>query len=179
MLPLRPGDECQRMARSPHRARLTQMKDTEFLRRALERRQQGSLWGQTRFFTPRLLATIFGDGRKLVWFSSINVRPAYWIVRIDSGWKTSNTDASSAPGPAQWHDPVCDAIEEEFGRGEKDDGELYSSARFPQACRLGDGTFWGDLDPSVLVRPPGCERRWVSNAEWARSRKVGKVTEGR
>lgn len=117
---------------------------TDELRTKIERRHAARLWGQKHFVTPRLVTQVFGDGKKIIWLSGINTRPAYWVVRIDSKWSTSNWDSS--PNPSDWLEDVYQAIEEEFGTGEKEDGSLYANAHFPQACDLGSGTSWGDYE---------------------------------
>lgn len=117
------------------------MTSTKRLRERIERRRATSLWGQKRFVTPRLLDRVFGDGKQLIWLSGINTRPAYWVVRIDSKWSISNWNPS--PNPSDWLEDVYQAIEEEFGTGEKEDASLYANAKFPQACDLGAGTSWG------------------------------------
>ncbi len=115
------------------------------LRSRIERRRAARLWGQKHFITPRLLTMIFGDGKKVIWLSSINVRPAYWVVRIDSSWCIENCwhPKDELKEPSEWLENVYQAIEEEFGTGEKEDGSLYATAKFPQACDLGCGTSWG------------------------------------
>jgi hypothetical protein len=125
------------------------MTSTNQLRGRIERRQAAHLWGQKRFITPRLLDHVFGDGKKMIWLSGINTRPAYWVVRIDSSWCLDNCehDDGKLKHPREWLEDVYQAIEEEFGTGEKDDGSLYANARFPQACDLGSGTSWGQYEP--------------------------------
>jgi len=126
------------------------MKSTEEtrLRAKIERKQGARLWGQRRFITPRLLTKVFGDGKKAIWLSSINIRPAYWVVRIDSSWCIENCwhPKKDVKEPRDWLEDVYQAIEEEFGTGEKADGSLYAHARFPQACDLGSGTSWGEYE---------------------------------
>lgn len=114
------------------------------LRQRIERRHATSLWGQKRFVTPRLVTPVFGDGKQMIWLTDLNVRPAYWVVRIDSKWSINNWDPS--PNPSDWLENIYQAIEEEFGTGEKEDGSLYANARFPQACDLGGGTVWGQYE---------------------------------
>lgn len=121
------------------------MMPTSLLRGKIERRHATSLWGQKRFVTPRLLDRVFGDGKKLIWLSGISTRPAYWVVRIDSSWCIENCfhPKEGMKEPRDWVEDVYQAIEEEFGTGEKEDGSLYANAKFPKACDLGSGTSWG------------------------------------
>lgn len=85
------------------------------------------------------------------------MRPAYWVVRIDSKWNTNNHDPN--PNPSDWLEDVYEAIEEEFGTGEKEDGSLYADAKFPQACNLGDGSSWAEFSDEATKRLLGgqCE----------------------
>src|SRR6478609_3747194 len=72
------------------------------------RKQRAYLWGNYEVFSPVVLSKIYGDGKQIIWIASIDQRPKFWIVRIDS--KQS----------LDWPDFDCeiyvDAIEEEFGR---------------------------------------------------------------
>jgi len=94
------GESCLRPAKvghmrraaPAHRNRLALARETVRLRLIIERRQAGYLWGQKHFFTPRLLGPVFGDGKQLIRMTSINTRPAFWVVRIDSSWNLGNTD---------------------------------------------------------------------------------------
>jgi len=74
-------------------------------------------------FVPRVLSAIYGDGRSLWRFSTINDRPAYWIIRGDSGWQAQEsgwqTQGSGVPGGApdfgDFTDEILTSLEEEFG----------------------------------------------------------------
>lgn len=70
-------------------------------------------------FTPAVLEQTFGDGRALFALTTINNRPAFWIVRGDSTWSTGDDYLApdNAPCFGDWEhlDPVMSAIEEEFG----------------------------------------------------------------
>jgi len=155
LLPVKPG-QYRHYARKPHQARIRLAAELLKMRNTIERRQSGYLWGQKHFFTPRVLGTVFGDGLKVLYLSSINIRPAYWVVRIDSKWSTSNWEKDDGlKPPGDWLEDVYQAIEHQFGTGEKEDGALYANARFPQACRLGDGTSWSEADPEEFHKLVG------------------------
>lgn len=155
LLPPRPG-QYRQYARKPHRERLRLAAEILKMKKKIERRTVGSLWGQKRIFTPRVLGTVFGDGGKILYLSSINVRPAYWVVRIDSKWSTSNWEKNEGLMlPCDWLEDVYQAIEHQFGTGEKEDGSLYARARFPEACGLGDGTSWSEADPEEIHKLVG------------------------
>jgi hypothetical protein len=155
LLPMKPG-KIRQYAKVVHRERIRLAGVMERLRKRIEHRRMGRLWGQKHFFTPRVLGTVFGDGGKILYLSSINVRPAYWVVRIDSGWSTNNWEMDARLKlPSDWLDDVYQAIEYEFGTGEKEDGSLYADARYPQACALGDGTSWSEAQPEEFVKLVG------------------------
>ncbi len=130
-----------------HRERFSRAKEMERLRKMIERRQVAWLWGQKRFVTPRLLSRVFGDGKQTIWLSGINTRPAYWVIRVDSTWTLDNLNGGNLRDHLE---EIYQAIEEEFGTGEKEDGSLYYDAHFPQACDLGMGCSWGDYDLTKL-----------------------------
>lgn len=92
------------------------------------RRQRAYLWGKYQVFTPVLVSEIFGDGLQFIYFSTIDNRPKYWIVRIDSKTDIEND--------FDW-EPILFAIESEFGRWQDDDHLKYP------AIKLTMGTFWG------------------------------------
>ena len=49
--------------------------------KAIERRERAYLWtpADTISFIPRVLPTVYGDGRALFALATINQRPAYWV----------------------------------------------------------------------------------------------------
>ena len=126
-----------------HQVRIARAKETARLKRIIEKRQAGYLWGQKHFFTPRLLGPVFGDGGQLIAIAGINGRPAYWVARIDASWNLSNH--GDPPLLLDNLEDIYQAIETEFGTGEKDDGSLYLGAKFPQACDLGMGSSWSEF----------------------------------
>lgn len=76
-----------------------------------------SLWtgGTDTTFTPAVVARSFGDGRALFKFTTIQNRPAYWLVRGCTSW-TEGHDAPEGRIPfADSADEVVEAIEDEFG----------------------------------------------------------------
>lgn len=117
-------------------------------------------------FTPHVLNEIFGDGRALFAFGTLNSRPAYWIVRADSSW-TSDSDYGEEPPEdainfADKSEEILCALEEEFGRASCGCEYEYNSAGRPydpETGRLlsrseieypvvntGGGWHWGRLD---------------------------------
>ena len=142
------GDRMRRVT-PVHKMRVERARATTLLRLTIERRQAGYLWGQRHFFTPRLLDEVFGDGGKLIWISGINTRPAFWVVRVDSSWSLDN--CGKPPVLADHLESIYQAIEGEYGTGEKEDGSLYAKAQFPEACDLGSGCEWGDLSQNTSM----------------------------
>lgn len=67
-------------------------------------------------FTPAVLTQTFGDGRALFGLTTINNRPAYWIIRGCSTWDVAEGAApDDAPEFIEFVDDIVWAIEEEFG----------------------------------------------------------------
>lgn len=98
----------------------TQDPTHEKLRRAVEIQQNRYLWtpADAITFTPRLLPVYFGDGRALFRITTINQRPAYWVVRACSTWGSgSDRETSSGPDFIEMTDEILFALEDAFGRG--------------------------------------------------------------
>lgn len=96
------------------------------LRGAMCRRTKRHLWvpEDAVTFKPALSDRIFGDGRALIGLSTLNQRPKFYILRVDSQWEIH----SDPRGPddatefTDYVDAICFALEDEFGRGRYDDG---------------------------------------------------------
>jgi hypothetical protein len=90
------------------------------LKRAIEKREKSYLWvpEHSITFVPRVLPTIYGDGRALFAIATINQRPAYWVIRTCSTWG-SGMDRGDSSGPdfAEMTDQVMTDLEDAFGRG--------------------------------------------------------------
>lgn len=166
-----PGDLCvvskvegrvTRQLYVPHNGRIDRAREMEALRATVERRQAASLWGKKHFVTPRLCFTVFGDGRKLIFLTPMSTRPNWYVIRIDSKWSLDNheSDDELLP-PRDWTDDVIDALEEQFGTGEKlnGNGETYRDAWFPQVLHIDMGFSWGEE-----VWPKGLEPKPVEAA---------------
>lgn len=72
------------------------------------RRQRAYLWGEYCVFKPVLLSRIFGDGLQFIYFGSIDQRPKWWLVRVDS--------KANLEGDVFDYEEILSAIEDEFGR---------------------------------------------------------------
>lgn len=60
--------------------------DEATLRGLIERRHRERFWGQMYMVSPVFIREVFGDGKVLVWFESMDSRPNYYVLRGDSGW---------------------------------------------------------------------------------------------
>lgn len=96
------------------------------LRLAVCKRTRRYLWTPDHMvtFVPALSRRLYGDGKALLGLTTINSRPRFYILRIDSRWAIDMDP--SAPDIAE---PLVDridafafALEEEFGGGRFDDG---------------------------------------------------------
>lgn len=73
-----------------------------------QKETEATLWGMTVKFKPHLLEKVFGDGMKLIYFGTLDNRPYWWLVRVDShaddnGWEDFNEEE------------IYEAIEDECG----------------------------------------------------------------
>lgn len=91
------------------------------------KKQRAYLWGNYEVFTPVVLSKIFGDGKQIISISSIDQRPKFWIVRIDS-------NQSFEPDEFDIEE-IVSAIEEEFGR--VPDTGYMTFAEFREAKKSG------------------------------------------
>ena len=96
------------------------------LRKKIEKRTKGYLWTPSDeiSFIPPLVPTIFGDGRALFKVTTINQRPAYWVIRGCSTWKCGDDleiwfdqEPLSGPDFADLSDEILNEIESQYGRG--------------------------------------------------------------
>jgi hypothetical protein len=73
-----------------------------------------SLWGKVYpEYSPYLCETKLGDGLQLIYFGTIDQRPYYWLVLIDS-----KTDLNASDFDIE---QIVDLVEEECGRNSQDD----------------------------------------------------------
>ena len=68
----------------------------EQIEKILEKEQQEvtpTLWGdEYPSFKPYLLEEIYGDGMCLIYFGTLDDRPYWWLVRVDSAYLTNNVE---------------------------------------------------------------------------------------
>lgn len=76
----------------------------------------GTLWveGDSGPMTPYVCEASLGDGLHLLTVSTINQRPNYHVVRVDSRWNESNWHDGETVG--DHIDEILDAIADECGR---------------------------------------------------------------
>lgn len=104
---------CEKIKRRPADGDATHAK----LKAAVEKKRTMYLWvpGDSRPFKPALLPVIYGDGRALFRITTINQRPAYWVIRACSTWRGTNMDPS--PNFGNFTDEILTDLEEAFGQG--------------------------------------------------------------
>jgi hypothetical protein len=90
----------------------------QMLKDAIETPFLGSLWveGDSGMMTPHVCEAVLGDGLQLLTVSTINQRPNYWVMRVDSRWEQSNFYTGGEDTIGEHIDEVLDAIENECGR---------------------------------------------------------------
>lgn len=71
-------------------------------------KRKTTFWGQKCEIEPQICETILGDGLQLAYLGTIDQRPNYWLIRIDS-----QTDLSSDEFDFE---EILEPIEEFFGR---------------------------------------------------------------
>lgn len=145
------------------------------LGRAVEKRQRSYLWtpADAINFVPRLLPTIYGDGRALFTIATINQRPAYWIIRACSTWGSgSDREDSSGPDFAEMTDDILTALEDAFGNGRC--GYSGNSLFWPKKERLQHCKCEECADRHVAKWPEvdGCGGCSWSRIDWPRGFKT-------
>lgn len=73
------------------------------------RRRKVKMWGEYSFIQPVLHPKKFGDGLQLAYMGTIDQRPHYWLIRVDS-----RLDLSADGFDYEKH--LLEPLEDEFGR---------------------------------------------------------------
>lgn len=133
----------------------------EMLKQVFERPFLGTLWteGDSGILTPYVCECSFGDGLKLIKIFTINQRPNYHVVRVDSGWAESSW--SDGETISEHIDDILAAIEEECGRAGDCLDEPCEGCG-DTACKCGDDYSADEAFPALDDRN-GCswsEVRW-------------------
>jgi len=74
------------------------------------RERETTHWGQKSTIKPVIHSEIFGDGLQLCYLGTIDQRPNYWLIRIDSNIDVEAEDFD-------YEEILLNPLEEEFGRG--------------------------------------------------------------
>lgn len=133
------------------------------LRLAICKRTRRHLWtpSDAITFVPALSNRLYGDGRALVGLTTINSRPRFYVLRIDSTWAI-DSDPNAPDGAEMFTcriDAISFALEEEFGCGRYEgDGEYNEKSRERDRRRKWPayddetGHFWWRMDWPKLER---------------------------
>lgn len=139
------------------------------LKTLIEVPTEAYLWtpSNTITFTPPLSSTIYGDGRALFSITTINDRPAWWVVRGDSGWQCSEGRAPrDAPDFGDFAEDIVVNLEDEFGGSRC--GYSGNSLRWPAAERIENCQCDDCSDPEYVARFPGIDTD--GGCSWGRVR---------
>ena len=68
-------------------------------------------WGENCHVSPAFVQDDFGDGLQLIWLSSIDNRPQFYVLRIDSHWGVDSDDFDL--------EYMLTLIEEEYGDADR------------------------------------------------------------
>ena len=90
--------------------------------------QNGTMWGVPYCFSPVIAETIVGDGKQLVYFGTMDQRPYYWLLRIDSKTDIESNDFDI--------ESLLEPLEEEFGN--YPDGGFLDEEEFHELKRSGE-----------------------------------------
>jgi hypothetical protein len=116
------------------------------LRELVEVERDAELWGQRYRVTPRLVEEPIGDGSQLIWFETMDSRPNFWVLRVDSLWDLNNVAAEQL-------EEIFEAIEDEYGscicdeEPDEEDGptpEEIAACAFPAFHDSTGGCRWGE-----------------------------------
>lgn len=136
------------------------------LRKVVCKRTRRYLWTPAHMvtFVPALSNRLYGDGKALLGLTTINSRPRFYILRIDSKWSVE-MDPAAPDGAEQLTDRIdafAFALEEEFGRGRFDDDEPETEFQRVQRRKWPayddeSGCSWWRMDwpllPGVKLKP--------------------------
>lgn len=109
---------------------MSDMRLHKILKERVERRHKVHFWGCDYFVRPRLVDEIFGDGQQLMKLFPLDTRPNYYVVRIGTGWIDSCDRGSDEF--LDRLDEICEAIDDQFGIAEGEDGGYRDDSRFPE-----------------------------------------------
>ncbi len=103
----------------------------ELIKRETETHET-TFWGRKITVTPALVDEVHGDGLQVVWLSSIDTRPHYYVLRIDSSIAVDDDESLSDEDKAEYRcvwEMLLRLIEEQYDNidryAEGDDGKYY------------------------------------------------------
>jgi hypothetical protein len=112
--------------------------NTKELRALVEVPETIEFWGQEHTVIPRLIETVFGDGKLLLIIQPMNTRPNYFVVRVDSSPDLDVFDVI---------DDISDAAEDEYGYYE--DAELSDDEKVFPIVDWTVGCSWSERFPET------------------------------
>lgn len=131
--------------------------------RSVSGRQDVTLWGQPHRVKPALAHAVLGDGRTLLGFQTLNYRPNYYLIRVDSRAAAADPDARRD----DFVEEVIDALADEFSTIEREyehlreDGWTDAEIDSPKGWRLTDFPvlsldcgycWWTEIEPAAPER---------------------------
>lgn len=94
-----------------------------------------TLWGEDyKSFKPYLLEKVYGDGMCLLYFGTLDDRPYWWLVRVDSRYLTDNANYMESfidEYGNSFEEAIHCQIEEECGCNDEDDEDYDEDNRLP------------------------------------------------
>ena len=113
-------------------------------------------------FVPALCSTVWGDGLGLLGVSTINDRPAYWIVRVGHGWRINTGSSNGGIDSIELLEDILQELDYEFGCGRPDydheDPDMRDSGLPYPAIDDSDGYHWFRLKWPEGVARKGAAR---------------------
>ena len=101
------------------------------------RERKAQLWGDFITIKPVILENNIGDGKQLIYIGTIDQRPNYWLLKIDS-----KTDVSSDTFNIEEY---LELLEEEFGKADENDETIFDAIDKVYPAVLWSGGHWGSL----------------------------------
>lgn len=97
-----------------------------------------NLWGSEITFKPKLLEKKYGDGLQLIYIGLLNIRPLYWLIKIDS-----SCDIEDDEFQENILEEIIEDLEEEFVFYDDENEDKFDSyASYPYVYAEG-GYHWG------------------------------------
>ena len=101
------------------------------------RKRSAQLWGDYTTIKPVISEKIVGDGKQLIYIGTIDQRPNYWLLRIDS-----KTDLESDDFDIEEYLQI---LEDEFGKADESDETIFDNIDKIYPMVLWSGGHYGSL----------------------------------